>query len=266
MWTNRRSNTAFTLIELLVVIAIIAILAAILLPVLAKARETAKTNTCKSNLRQIGAALKMYREDHDGYYPPIDNADGRPWDLRPWPELISQHVKNMEVFYCPADERPSRMNDARGRAWGFYWTTPSGRRVYGYQYSYAINDKIAPDEYMGVIEGIGVRFGHDLPIDWSRQIAVVDGHWNWFFGDGNLPGKYNWDYSNDDDWGFRECWYHDCMAWRHPKPKHIEDYNSGATNFLMGDGHVKLLHRGYFHRPDYDETKDITADATVVGD
>jgi prepilin-type N-terminal cleavage/methylation domain-containing protein len=59
-------KTGFTLIELLVVIAIIAILAAILFPVFTSAKKRAQETSCKSNMRQIGAALVMYADDWQG--------------------------------------------------------------------------------------------------------------------------------------------------------------------------------------------------------
>lgn len=65
----------FTLVELLVVIAIIAILSSILLPSLAKARETAKGIKCMSNLRNIHQAGVGYSGDNNEYEPSYNTAD-----------------------------------------------------------------------------------------------------------------------------------------------------------------------------------------------
>jgi len=60
----------FTLIELLVVIAIIAILAAILFPVVTRAREQGRISACASNMRQIYNALSMYLDQYNEFMPP----------------------------------------------------------------------------------------------------------------------------------------------------------------------------------------------------
>jgi prepilin-type N-terminal cleavage/methylation domain-containing protein/prepilin-type processing-associated H-X9-DG protein len=124
-------RAGFTLIELLVVIAIIAILAAILFPVLARAREMARKVVCISNMRQLGTAARMYTQDYDetyadsratwfdganpvwpgpGYYGPehicryaqrIYANDGN--SLGGIALIYNPYIKNVQIFRCPSD-------------------------------------------------------------------------------------------------------------------------------------------------------------------
>lgn len=101
---RRRRNQAFTLTELLVVIAIVSILAAILFPVLAKAREQARKTACLSNEKQLGMALLEYAQDNDELIPaglpttPLNHLSGLGWG-----GIIYPYIKNVSVFDCPDD-------------------------------------------------------------------------------------------------------------------------------------------------------------------
>lgn len=142
----------FTLIELLVVIAIIAILAAILFPVFAQARESARTISCLSNLRQIGTSIRMYSQDYDEAFPMGTYNGPRNWEVNPdatgpdcgsgWAGFnpgdggpaftgcsygtefyrtlmsvqLGPYIKNKNIWYCPSDKArtPSPSNISQG--------------------------------------------------------------------------------------------------------------------------------------------------------
>ncbi len=120
------NKRAFTLIELLVVIAIIAILAAILFPVFASAKESAKKTTCLSNEKQLGVGAALYMQDNDGalYHHHEDwvlddgtltqdlpaTADdcegggyGNSQSEKPWAIFFQPYMRSRQVLFCPGD-------------------------------------------------------------------------------------------------------------------------------------------------------------------
>ena len=103
----RSTRRAFTLIELLVVIAIIAILASMLLPALARAKETAKRIACTNNEKQLALSALMWVDDNDGKYPP---RGGNP----KWPYLFSQNFADARILLCPSDGPKPPLSQAAG--------------------------------------------------------------------------------------------------------------------------------------------------------
>jgi prepilin-type N-terminal cleavage/methylation domain-containing protein/prepilin-type processing-associated H-X9-DG protein len=96
---------AFTLIELLVVIAIIAILAAILFPVFAQAKMSAKKAVSISNLKQLTLGMIMYQGDSDDTVNlcsyTIQGPGSAPFPEIDWPQQIQPYVKNWPLFRDP---------------------------------------------------------------------------------------------------------------------------------------------------------------------
>jgi len=122
-----RCRRGFTLIELLVVIAIIGILAAMVFPVFARARESARKAVCLSNVKNIALAIQMYLADNNDTFPTLEHGATALdyWMSEPgaggymrssgecywqnqanpylrWPVVLDEYVKNRDVWRCPS--------------------------------------------------------------------------------------------------------------------------------------------------------------------
>ncbi|HYO11063.1 MAG TPA: prepilin-type N-terminal cleavage/methylation domain-containing protein [Tepidisphaeraceae bacterium] len=116
---HAKRTLGFTLVELLVVIGIIAVLVGILLPSLSKARASAQSLACKSNLRQLVLATHLFANEHGGHLPHASNNGsnrmkgwntrlGKSWEFSEpmwgWEQATMKYMnKNKGVFLCPGD-------------------------------------------------------------------------------------------------------------------------------------------------------------------
>ncbi len=115
----------FTLVELLVVIAIVLVLAALLLPVLSRARETAHTAVCLSNLKQCGIAEITYASDFDNHVTPSGRlAGGSSNPKNQWPWWYGKWQKPL----LPYLEYDWRLLDCPSAQWS-EWTTDGATNI-----------------------------------------------------------------------------------------------------------------------------------------
>jgi len=212
--STRSTRRAFTLIELLVVIAIIAILAAILFPVFAQARASARAISCVSNVKQGSLAVLMYAQDYDESIPQLDNNGSSEYGCCPsgtcYPDwglpgndptesntmfsgVIQPYIKNQQLFYCPEIGKTNWQAVSAGYP-GLgafpYNSTLDSKGVYQGAFSqFAVNillTEFGPDSSWAACPKGPYVAGHANQASWSRpaELFLVTGDSVWGEGIG----------------------------------------------------------------------------------
>jgi type II secretory pathway pseudopilin PulG len=108
---------AVTVVELLIVTAIIIVLASIVFVAVGGVKNQTAFISCQSNLSQLGKAMNLYANDHDGYCPPIRTDDAIlnisgtetpvvvKGDQKRWVNLHNLYLKETRIFFCKADTK-----------------------------------------------------------------------------------------------------------------------------------------------------------------
>lgn len=195
----RLEKNEFSLIELLVVIAIIAILVSMLMPALRKARESAQTIQCRSNLKNIGLATHNYLNENDGWFPTYYYLSGGAPAF--WFQFIGSSLgeKNYScsarIWACPANPNnglkawnytnlPYGYNAALG-----YYDRTGGIGDSGTRQKVRVNEVKHPSELIVAGDSDGDKYYDSMfgaagmiPGNWHRNganIVFVDNHVDW---------------------------------------------------------------------------------------
>ncbi len=214
-------------------IAIIAILAAILFPVFANARIRARQAACLSNMKQVGTAMALYKDDWGGHFVSSTTYSGSPtanapWGFATWAYQLNQgYVKTLKSFQCPAASNP--------------WKIPNTTEKSGF----------------GMNEVIYYRHLYDMSHESrivypSETLLVADSYEHTFVHDWNDPGDpyAPADYDNLPS-GMVRCKYADGLG----KSGRTLTVRHNGSNVLFADIHARLVSPAEFKAVNYPRTR-----------
>lgn len=130
-----RRRAGISMMEIVVIVGIIAAVAALLLPVIGRARTAAAQVNCASNLREIGLGLRAYTVEFgrlpvrpgglDQVSPHVLHYKDQPPDVS---KVMERYCHRRDIFYCPSN--------AQGRDASTWWPYTSGTIAVTYQFPF----------------------------------------------------------------------------------------------------------------------------------